>query len=91
MQTGNTNFIYKNGHDKACFQYHMAYGKSKDLVKRTQSDKVLKDKAFKIASDRKYDGYERGLASMVCKFFDKKSALLDKSVEIILLMNQIIN
>ena len=52
----------------------MAYGKSKDLVKRTQSDKVLKDKAFKIASDPKYDGYQRGLASMVCKYFDKKSS-----------------
>ena len=51
----------------------MAYGKSKDLVKRTQSDKVLKDKAFKIASDPKYDGYQRGLASMVYKFFGKKS------------------
>ena len=51
----------------------MAYGKSKDLAKRTQSDKVLRDKAFKIASDPKYDGYQRGLASMVYKFFDKKS------------------
>ena len=50
----------------------MDYGKSKDLVKRTQSDKVLRDKGFKIASDRKYDGYQRGLASMVYKFFDKK-------------------
>ena len=79
MQTGNTNFIYKNELDKACFQHDMAYGKSKDLVKRTQSDKVLKDKAFKIASDPKYDGYQRGLASMVYKFFDKKSALLNKS------------
>ena len=52
----------------------MAYGKSKDLVKRTQSDKVLKDKAFKIASDPKYDGYQRGLASMVCKFFNTKTS-----------------
>ena len=52
----------------------MAYGKSKDLAKRTQSDKVLKDKAFKIASDPKHDGYQRGLASMVYKFFDKKSS-----------------
>ena len=74
MQTGNTNFIYKYELDKACFQHDMAYGKSKDLVKRTQSDKVLKDKAFKIASDPKYDGYQRGLASMVYKFFDKKSS-----------------
>ena len=66
--------IYKNELDKACFQHDMAYGKSKDLVKRTQSDKVLRDKAFKIASDPKYDGYQRGLASMVYKFFDKKSS-----------------
>ena len=43
----------------------MAYGKSKDLVKRAQSDKVLRDKAFKIASNPKYDGYQRGLVSMV--------------------------
>ena len=50
----------------------MAYGKSKDLVKRAQSDKVLRDTRFKIASDPKYDGYQGGLASMVYKFFDKK-------------------
>ena len=74
MQTGNTDFIYKNELDKACFQHDMAYGKSKDLVKRTQSDKVLKDKAFKIANNPNYDGYQRGLASMVYKFFYKKSS-----------------
>ena len=51
----------------------MVYGKSKDLVKRTQSDKVLKDKTFEIASNPKYNGYQRGLLSMVYKFFDKKS------------------
>ena len=51
----------------------MAYGKSKYLVKRTQSDKVLKEKAFKIASNPKYDVYQRRLASMVYNFFDKKS------------------
>ena len=73
MQTGNTIFIYRNELDKDCFQHDMAYGKSKDLIKRTQSDKVLKDKAFKIANNPKYDGYQRGLASMVYKFFDKKS------------------
>ena len=73
MKSGNTDFIYKNELDKACFQHDMAYGKSKDLVKRTQSDKVLRDKAFKIASNPKNDGYQRGLASMVYKFFDKKS------------------
>ena len=74
MQTGNTDFIYKNQLDKACFQHDMAYGKSKDLAKRTQSDKVLRDKAFKIVSDPKYDGYQKRLASMVYNFFDKKSS-----------------
>ena len=64
MRTGNTYFIYKNELDKTCFQHDMACDKSKDLVKRTQSDKVLRDKAFKIASDSKYDGYQRGLTSM---------------------------
>ena len=51
----------------------MTYGKSKDLVKRTQVGKFLKGKAFEIASNPNYDGYQRGLASMVYKFFDKKS------------------
>ena len=51
----------------------MAYGDFKDLAKRTAADKVLRNKQFKIASDQKYDGYQRGLASMVYKFFDKKS------------------
>ena len=73
MTTGNTDFIYKNKLDKVCFQHDITYGKSKDLVKRTQSDKVLTDKAFKIASNPKHDGYQRRLASMVDKFFDKKS------------------
>ena len=59
MQTGNTDFIYRNELDKACFQHDMTYGKSKDLTKKTQSDKVLRDKAFKIASDPKYDVYQR--------------------------------
>ena len=54
------------------FQDYMAYGKSKDLTKRTQSDKVLREKAFKIANNPKHDGYQTGLASMVYKFFDKK-------------------
>ena len=57
MQTGNTNFIYKNELGKACFQHNMDYGKSKDLAKKTQSDKVLRYKAFEIASDPKCDGF----------------------------------
>ena len=52
----------------------MAYGNFKDLERRTASDKVLRDKAFKISKSPKYDGYQRGLASVVYKFFDKKSS-----------------
>ena len=72
-ETGDTSYIYKNELDKACFQYDMAYGDFKDLKRRTTSDKILRDKAFNIAKNPKYDGYQRGLASMVYKFFDKKS------------------
>ena len=73
MKTGNTNYIYKSDLDKACFQDDMAYGKFKDLNKRTQSDNVLRDKAFEIASNpKKHDGYQRGLTSMVYRSFDKK-------------------
>ena len=74
MQTGNTDFIYKNELDKACFQHNIAYGKSKDLTKRNNSDKVLRNKAFKIASDSKFGGYQRGLASMLYMFFDEKNS-----------------
>ena len=69
MQTGDTNYIYKNELDKSCFRHDMAYGKYRNLEKRTQTDKVLKDKTFEITNNPKYDGYQRGLASMVYKFF----------------------
>ena len=72
-ETGDTIYIYKNELDKACFQHDMANGDFKDLKRRTFSDKVLRDKAFNIAKNPKCDGYQRGLASMVYKFFDKKS------------------
>ena len=72
-ETGDTNYIYKNELDKACFQDDMAHGDFKDLARRTASDKILRDKAFDIAKNPKYDGCQRGLASMVYKFFDKKS------------------
>ena len=77
-ETGDTNYIYKNELDKACFVHDAAYSDSKDLTKRTVADKVLKNKAFDIAKDPKYDGYQRGLASMVYKFFDSKVASPDK-------------
>ena len=73
-ETGDTSYIYKNELDKACFQHDMAYGDFKDIARRTASDKVLRDKAFNIAKNPKYDGYQRGLVFMVYKFFDKKSA-----------------
>ena len=72
-EAGDTNYIYKKELDKACFQQDMAYGHFKDLKRRTASNKGLRDKAFNIAKNRKYDRYQRGLASMVYKFFDKKS------------------
>ena len=72
MHTGNTDLIYRNEFDNACFHHDMAYQKSKDLAKRTQSDKVFRDKGFKVTSDTKYDGHQRGLASVVYKHFDKK-------------------
>ena len=82
-ETGDTSCIYKNELDKACFQHDMAYGDFKDLKRRAASDKILRDKAFNIAKSPKNDGYQRGLASMVYKIFDKKSAsLLDSGVDI---------
>ena len=72
-QTGDTHYIYRNELDKACFQHDSTYADHKDLINRTKSDKVLRDKAYDIASNPEYDSYQRGLASMVYKFFDKKS------------------
>ena len=60
MQAGNTEYICKNDLDKACFQHDMAYVKFKDLNKRIQSDKFLRDKVFEIAINPKYDRYRRG-------------------------------
>ena len=73
-ETGETKYIYKIELDKACFQHDMAYGDFKDLARRTAADEVLRDKAFNIAKDPRYDGCQRGLASMVYKFFNKKAA-----------------
>ena len=73
-ETRDTNYIYKNELNKVCFQHDMTYGDFKDLAKRTASDKVLRDKAFNIAKNPKYDGHQRGLASMVYEFFYIKSS-----------------
>ena len=71
-ETVDTNYIYKNELDKACFTHDDAYSNSKDLTKRTVPDKILKNRAFNIAKDQKYDGRQRGLASIVYKFFESK-------------------
>ena len=72
-QTGDSRYICRNELDKACFQHNSACSDHKDLINRTKSDKVLRDKAYDIASNPEYDGYQRGLASIVYMFFDKKS------------------
>ena len=72
-ETGDSRYIYENDLDKACFQHDMAYGDFKDLSRRTASDKILKNRAFKIVKNPKYDGYQRGLASVFYKYFDKKA------------------
>ena len=71
-ETGDTNYVFKNELDQACFVHDAAYSDSKDLTKRTIAGKNLKNRAFDIAKDPKYDGYQRGLASMVYKFFDSE-------------------
>ena len=72
-ETGNLKHFYRNELDKACFAYVAAYSDSKAYVKRTISDAIFKDRAHKIARNCNYDGYQRTLASMVNKFFEKKT------------------
>ena len=72
-EIGKLKHLYRNDLDKACFAHDAAYSYSKDLAKRTISDKILKDRAYEIARNRNYDGYQRALARMVYKFFDKKT------------------
>ena len=72
-ETGDTKYIYRNEFDIACFQHDMTYGDFKEFARITAADKVLRDKAFNIAKDPKYDGIQRVLASMVYKFFDKNT------------------
>ena len=74
-RTGDTRYIYRNELDKACFQHDSAYADHKDLINRAEADKVLRDKPYDITSIPEYDGYQRGLASMVYTFFDKKSTV----------------
>ena len=73
-ETGDSRYIYQNQLGKVCFQDDMGYGDFKDLTRRRASDKILHDKAFNITKNPKYDGYQRGIASLVYKFFDKKTS-----------------
>ena len=77
-RTGDTRLLYRNQLDKACFKHDAAYAKYKDVENRLISDQKLRNSAYHIAGNPKYDGYQRGLASMVYKIFDSKVAPLDK-------------
>ena len=78
-ETCDLNYIYKNELNKACFAYDTTYVNSKDLAKKIVSDKILKDKAYGIPLNSKYDGYQRALANMVYTFFDKKTGSRTRS------------
>ena len=80
-RTGDTRYMYINELDKTCFQHDSAYADHKDLINRTEADIVLRDKAYDIASNPENNGYHRGLASMVYKFFDKRSTAEPSSLE----------
>ena len=69
-ETRDSRYIYQNELDNACFQHDMAYGDFKDLDRRTAADKILRDKAFNIAKNPKYNAYQRGLTSVVYKCFE---------------------
>ena len=84
-KTGDSRYIYQNELDKAYFQHDMVYEDFKDLNRRTAADKVIRDKVSNIAKDPKYDGYQGGLASMVYKFFDKKTSGGSNEIKIFLI------
>ena len=81
-ETRDTSYIYKNELDKACFEHDIDYGGFKDLKRSIASDKVLIDKAFNIAKNTKYNGYQSELASIVYKYFDKKSKGSGVNIEV---------
>ena len=71
-ETGDSRYTYQKKLDKACFQHDMDYGDFEDLNRETAADKVLRDEVFNFVKNPQYDGYLRGLASIVYIFFDKK-------------------
>ena len=89
-RTGDARYIYRNELDKAYFQHDSAYADHKDLINRTEADNVLREKAYDIASNPEYDGYQRGLASMVYKFLTQKLLRLIKSQLVVVLKSQVL-
>ena len=70
-ETGNLKHLHS--YELACFAHNGAYSNSKDLAKRTVSDNIMKDTAYGIGRNPKFDGYQRTLAGMIYKFFYKKT------------------
>ena len=87
METGNSRYIYQTKLDKACFQSDMNHADFKDLTRRTASDKIARDKAFKIPKNPKCDGYQHGLTSLVYKFLIKKLQAEQLKMKIFLIKN----
>ena len=73
-EIGDSRYICQNELDKACFQHDMAHEDFKDLTRKISYDKILHDKAFNIAKNLKYYGYQHGLPLLVCKCFDKTTS-----------------
>ena len=86
-ETADSRYIYQNELDKACFQHDMAYEDFKDFTRRIASDKILRDKAFNIARNPKYDGYQRGLASMIYNFLIRRLQVEQLEMKIFLIKN----
>ena len=72
IDTGDTSHIFKNELDKACFYHDSAYSKFKDVLNRQVADRKLMEQSIHIARDESIDGYQRALAAMIYKFFEKK-------------------
>ena len=77
IETGDSKCIYRNELNKACFQHNMTYGDFKNVARKIDSDKGLNDRAFNIAKNPKDDRYQRGVASMIYNFFNKRCAGID--------------
>ena len=85
-ETEDIKYIYRNELDKVCYQHDMDYADFKNLAKRTASDKVLEDKAFNIDKNLGYNGYQRGLSSMVYKYLIKNPLCLQMNLLLVVVL-----